>query len=191
MGADIVAVVNAYEHGITDISDVDVVVFTDNAVPDSMFNGRKTATVEWVKQCLVSPSDTVSDRRVNAGRSSETTSFARAKPQADSRLIHFAALTDNGYVSAATDIQQKSMIIDNNNTTMSSSLRHYFLKLRVSPMSITVNASSGIFTILRASARRLGGSSIGSGKDQNALLSVNLTHFAKPVTVPEVRRQAP
>jgi hypothetical protein len=54
MGADIVAVVSTYEHGVTDINDVDVVVFTDNAVPDSMFNGRKTATVEWVKQCLVS-----------------------------------------------------------------------------------------------------------------------------------------
>jgi hypothetical protein len=54
MGAEAVIVSAAYEHGITDISDVDAVVFTDNAVPDVMFNARKTATVEWVKQCLAS-----------------------------------------------------------------------------------------------------------------------------------------
>jgi hypothetical protein len=79
MGADIVAVVNAYEHGITDISDVDVVVFTDNAVPDSMFNGRKTATVEWVKQCLVSPNNAVCPPLsvLHIVRSLETTSGER------------------------------------------------------------------------------------------------------------------
>lgn len=55
MGAETVLVPSVYEHGVTDISEVDAVVFPDNAVPDAMFNARKTATVEWVKQCLVSP----------------------------------------------------------------------------------------------------------------------------------------
>ena len=54
MGAERVTVLTVYEHGITDIGDVDAIVFADNAVPDAIFNARKTATVEWVKQCLVS-----------------------------------------------------------------------------------------------------------------------------------------
>lgn len=54
MGAEAVIVSATYDHGVTDISDVDAIVFTDNAVPDVLFNARKTATVEWVKQCLAS-----------------------------------------------------------------------------------------------------------------------------------------
>jgi hypothetical protein len=53
MGADAVVIVESFEHEKTDTSDVDAVVFADGTVPPDMLNGRKTATVEWVKQCLV------------------------------------------------------------------------------------------------------------------------------------------
>lgn len=54
MGAHEVTVVAKFQPSKFDVSDVDVIIFSDGGVPKDMMNSFQVVTVEWVKQCLVS-----------------------------------------------------------------------------------------------------------------------------------------